>query len=125
MPRHWSEQCAKEYLESQGHRILAQNYCIRGAELDLITECSASVLEHPIAAQQGVLVFVEVKQRRRLDYGHPAEMITAAKIARLRQAAWHYVLEHYGRDDLAMRFDAVLLIGSRHDYRLEHLQNIC
>lgn len=110
--RHWAETEAKAYLLAQGYRILAENYTVRGAEIDLVAE------------KDGVIVVAEVKQRRSERYGSPAEVITEKKLARLRSAALHYVAAHFGRDDLPLRFDALLLSGDRVGYRLEHLEGI-
>lgn len=109
--RHWAEGVAKGFLEHQGYRILAENYSVRGGELDLV-------------AQDGeVLVFVEVRQRADSRHGGPAESLQPGKLERLRDAALHYLVEHYRRDDLPLRFDAVLITGSRERHRLEHLKN--
>jgi len=110
--RHWAEEEAKSYLLAHGYRILAENYTVRGAEVDLIAE------------KDSVIVFIEVKQRRSGRYGTPAEMITAKKLARLRGAASLFVAETFGRDDLPLRFDALLVTGDRTRYRLEHLEGI-
>lgn len=110
--RHWAEGEAKAYLLTQGYRILAENYAVRGAEIDLVAE------------KGGVIVVAEVKQRRSDRYGTPAETITAQKLARLRQAALHYVAAEFGRDDLPLRFDALLVSGDPSGYRLEHLEGI-
>ncbi len=109
--RHWAEGVAKGFLEHLDYRILAENYSVRGGELDLV-------------AQDGeTLVFVEVRQRANARHGSPAESLQPQKLARLRNAALHYLVEHYGRDDLPLRFDAVLITGSREKHRLEHLKN--
>lgn len=110
--RHWAEAEAKDYLLAHGYRILAENYTVRGAEIDLVAE------------KDGVIVITEVKQRRGERYGTPAEMISEGKLTRLREAALHYVSAHFGRDDLPLRFDAVLVSGDRADYRLEHLEGV-
>jgi putative endonuclease len=110
--RHWAEEVAKAYLQRLGYRVVAENYSARGGEIDLIVEA------------EGVLVIVEVKQRRRDLCGTPAEQLTPKKLVRLQQAALLYLAERYGRDDLPLRFDAVLVSGSRERYRLKHLQNI-
>lgn len=110
--RHWAEAEAKDYLLAHGYRILAENYTVRGAEIDLVAE------------KDGVLVIVEVKQRRGERYGTPAEMISEEKLTRLREAALHYISTYFGRDDLPLRFDAVLVSGDRADYRLEHLEGV-
>lgn len=110
MARHWSEEQAKSYLLSRGYRLLAENYLTRGGELDLVV-------------QEGeVIVFVEVRQRRSSRYGSAAESIGAQKIARLRRTALHYLATRYGRDDLPVRFDAVVIEGSRDRHTLHHFQ---
>ena len=110
MARHWSEEVARRYLEGQGYEVLETNYTCRRGEVDLI------------AREGEVLVFVEVKQRKNTLYGTPADAISAAKIAKLRHTALHYLTETYERDDLPLRFDAVLLTGTDKNYRLEHLK---
>lgn len=112
MTRHWSEELARRYIESLGYRILAQNHTLRGGEIDLV-------------AQDGsTLVFIEVKQRSSGRYGTPGEAITPRKLERLRRGALHYMVTRYKRDDLPLRFDAILVHGHQNTHRLEHLKNI-
>lgn len=82
--RHWAEEVAKAHLQRLGYRVVAENYRVRGAEIDLIAEA------------EGVLVIVEVKQRRRDRFGTPAEQLTPQKLRRLQQAALLYLAERYG-----------------------------
>ena len=110
--RHWAEDAAKTYLLAQGYRILAENYTVRGAEIDLI------------AQRDGVIVIAEVKQRRSERFGTPAEMISHKKLARLQGAALHFIAAEFDRDDLPLRFDALLFLGTEADYKLTHLQGI-
>jgi len=110
--RHWSETLAKRYLEAKGYTLLAENYTVRGGELDLIMQDGETI------------VFVEVKQRRTDHYGSAAAAISAAKLKRLQATALHYLVEVYKRDDLPLRFDAVLLSGTQAQHKLEHLENI-
>ena len=110
--RHWAEDAAKRYLLAQGYRILAENYTVRGAEVDLI------------AVKDGVIVIAEVKQRRSERFGTPAEMISRKKLARLQGAALHYISAEFGRDDLPLRFDALLFLGTEMDYQVTHLAGI-
>lgn len=110
--RHWSEGVARQYLERQGCEVLEENYHVRDAEVDLIIEDGS------------VLVFVEVKQRTTNAYGTPAESIDNRKILRLQRAALQYMSQVHGRDDLPLRFDAVLICGSQRNYRLEHLKAV-
>ena len=110
--RHWAEAVAKRYLEAHGYRIVAENYTVRGAEIDIIAELGE------------LTVIAEVRQRRSSLYGTPAESITPQKLARLERATLHYLAERRGRDDLPLRFDARHLSGDAEDYRLEHLEGI-
>jgi putative endonuclease len=47
------EQMAKSYLVKKGYKILKTNYRVRNAEVDIIAELG------------GIVVFVEVKSRRK------------------------------------------------------------
>ena len=57
------EALAAKYLSSRGYRICEQNYRVRIGELDII------------AMKQDVIVFVEVKTRKSLHCGFPAESV--------------------------------------------------
>lgn len=112
MPRHWSETVATNHLLKQGFKLLAENYTVRGGEIDLIMQCGEAV------------VFVEVRQRKSARYGSAAASISPQKIARLRRTALHYLVTAFERDDLPVRFDAILVKGTQESFRLEHLENI-
>jgi putative endonuclease len=72
------EACAAAFLAAAGYRVLERNWRCRQGEIDIIVE------------RDGEVVFVEVKTRSSLAFGHPLEAITPAKLARLRHlaAAW-------------------------------------
>lgn len=94
-----SERLAADHLTAHGLRLLARNYRCRGGEIDLILQDGDS------------LVFVEVRERASAGFGGAAASITAAKQARIRLAAQHY-LTRQGLD-LPCRFDAVLIQGGQ------------
>ncbi|HEX7005297.1 MAG TPA: YraN family protein [Trueperaceae bacterium] len=110
--RHWAEELAREYLSARGYELLAENYPVRGGEIDLIMRHGEEI------------VFIEVRQRRNSDFGSPAESLDPRKLARLRRAARIYLARTFGRDDLPVRMDAVLVLGDRDDNRVEHLVGI-
>ncbi|MGL4608185.1 MAG: YraN family protein [Trueperaceae bacterium] len=110
--RHWAETIAKRHLLLSGYVLLAENYSVRGGELDLIMQ------------DRDTIVFVEVRQRARETHGTAAETITPRKIQKLQKTALSFLVEKFGRDDLFVRFDAVLITGIEEEYRLEHLENI-
>jgi putative endonuclease len=72
------EELAAGYLAEHGYRILERNWRCRDGEIDVIAQLADQI------------VFVEVKTRSSVAYGHPLEAITPAKLARLRRlaAAW-------------------------------------
>ena len=85
---------------------------MRGGEIDLVLRDGE------------VTVFAEVRQRKSDSHGSAAASISQAKLARLRRTALHYLVNVLERDDVPLRFDAVLLTGTKERYRLEHLKNI-
>lgn len=89
-----AERQAEAYLCEQGFRVLARNYTVRGAEVDLIAE------------EKGCVVFVEVKYRASGSYAMPREAVTRAKQRRIIMAAARW-LQETGRQEAAVRFDVV------------------
>jgi len=96
-----AEQCALEHLQAQGLRLLQRNFKTPGrggGEIDLI-----------MRDRDGTLVFVEVRQRSRLDHGGAGASIVSSKQRRIIFAARHYLAR------LAVtppcRFDVVLVQG--------------
>jgi putative endonuclease len=98
-----AEEAAAQYLLQRGLRVVERNFRVRGGEIDLICRDGPNV------------VFVEVRLRRRSDYGGAAASITAAKQARIVMAARHWLVRHGQYNDCPCRFDCVLLDG-------EHLE---
>ncbi len=92
-----AEQAAAHYLTECGLRVIERNFRVRGGEIDLVCRDGATV------------VFVEVRLRRRADFGGAGASITAAKQARIIAAARHWLARHGG--DLPCRFDCVLMDG--------------
>jgi putative endonuclease len=101
----WAEAVAKNYLLAKGYTLLAQNKRTPKGELDLWMQ------------DGNTYVAVEVKQRGSTRFGTPLEAITAHKYRRMYGAV-SYILR---RDDLAVRFEAVLLYGTPKQYSLEHI----
>lgn len=110
--RHWAEDVAKQYLLLKGYALIAENYSIRGGEIDLIMQ------------ERETLVFVEVRQRAKKRYGTARESITPVKMQRLQKTALSFLIQQFQRDDIPARFDAVLITGNEKHHRLEHLENI-
>jgi putative endonuclease len=92
-----AEALAAAFLMRRGLTIVERNFRCRFGEIDLI------------ARDGDTVVFVEVRLRRRADFGGAAESITAGKQARLVKAAGFY-LANQSRTPRC-RFDAVLVSG--------------
>lgn len=98
------EERAARHLVRHGLAIVMRNFRVKGGEIDLI------------ARDGDTTVFVEVRLRKRSDYGGAAASITPAKQRRLILAARHWLQRH---GETPCRFDCVLIDGER----LEWLQD--
>jgi putative endonuclease len=96
-----AEALARQHLERSGLRCLQSNFRTPGrggGEIDLI-----------MRAPDGTLVFVEVRQRSRSDFGGAAASISGVKRSRIILAARHYLM--HLRSLPPCRFDVVLIEG--------------
>lgn len=92
-----AESLAADHLAAAGLRIVARNWCRRGAEsgeLDIVAD------------DHGTCVFVEVRSRTSTEFGHPVETITPHKRARVIHSARLYIAEERP-SATAYRFDIV------------------
>lgn len=95
----WGEERAAAYLSARGYTVLGRNVRPnRRDELDLI------------ARQGEILVFVEVKTRRRETFGRPARAVDPAKRHALNRAAAAY-LRKARFPDMYYRFDVIEVLG--------------
>ena len=88
------EREAAAYLQEKGYTLCCLNYRAATGEIDIIAEDGRTV------------VFVEVKARRSLDYGLPAEAVFLIKRQKIIQTAQFY-LNRYNRWDRPCRFDVI------------------
>ena len=102
-----AERQARQYLETRGLTHLSSNYRCRLGELDLIMRDDEE------------LVIVEIRYRRRTDFMHPVESITAAKQRRVARAAQYFLRRHPQYQDRPVRFDVVCVTGPLSRSRLE------
>ncbi|MBG6239893.1 putative endonuclease [Mycetocola sp. CAN_C7] len=106
------EALAARFLEDAGYRVLERNWrCARG-EIDIIAQTGNTI------------VFVEVKTRSGLAFGHPFEAITATKLARLRMLAGSWCADHTP-GAAQIRLDAIAVIAPRRGSpTIEHLLGV-
>ncbi len=98
------ETLAKQYLQRQGLRFIAQNFLTKVGEIDLIF-------------QQGeTIVFVEVKYRNNDRFGSAAEMVTRAKMRKLVKTAQIWLSQQKRMaQNIDYRFDVVAIHDSGRD----------
>ena len=91
----FGERVAAAHLEAKGYAILARNFRVREAELDLV------------ARDANTLVFVEVRTRKGGGEGMAALSVNDAKARKIVIAAEWYIERHPEHSDLPMRIDVV------------------
>ncbi len=108
------EDRAAAHLTGLGYRILDRNWRCDQGELDIV------------AKRDRTLVFVEVKTRRTLDYGHPFEAIDERKRQRLWRLVHAWVREHpMTSRECALRLEAIGIVGADPAFgSLEHLRDL-
>ncbi len=109
----WGEEKAAEYLKANGYTLLGRN--VRPDKRD----------EIDIVARIGeTLVFVEVKTRRREEYGRPFMAVDKDKRHALNRAAAAY-LRRTRFPNLFYRFDVIEVLGQPEQGEpvIRHLDN--
>lgn len=77
----YGEKIATDFLIEKGFKIIEQNYHFGHGEIDII------------AKDNNVLVFVEVKTRKNLEFGDPILAVTKNKQRQLKKIAEAYLYE--------------------------------
>lgn len=91
------EKLAWETLKKIGYKIVAKNYtCVLG-EIDLI------------AWDNKTLVFIEVRSRKEIKYGMPAETVNHNKQRKIRKVAEYFLVVNR-LADVYCRFDVVGIV---------------
>lgn len=99
------ERLVENYLKAQGCKILKRNYRTPFGEADLIVEDGDEI------------AFVEVKTRKSLSYGTPAEAVGKDKQQRYVQIAKYYWMQT--REEPNARFDVAEVYA---DGRIEYIK---
>lgn len=108
----YGERVATRLVVEAGMQILDRNWRSSSGELDIV------------ALDGGDVVVVEVKTRTGPGFGHPAEAVTAVKLARLRRLAAQWLGDHDVHAD-HVRIDVVAVhVQRRGAARVEHLRGV-
>jgi putative endonuclease len=107
-----AEQQARQHLEQQGLRLLAQNWACRVGELDLVMQDGDTV------------VFVEVRYRSHIGWGGALESIDARKRNKVSAAAQYFLQQQPHWAKHPCRFDVVAISASEQpSQRLNWIKN--
>ena len=109
------ESLARELYESNGFRIVVQNYRCKAGEIDLI------------CVKDKLLVFCEVKTRLSLIFGIPAEAVDSKKVKHIRRVASWYLSQKMNitrlYEDFDMQFDVVEVVFVNGEYEINRVEN--
>ncbi len=104
------EKVALDYLLANNYEILELNWRFSRAEIDII------------AKRDKILIFIEVKTRRKKIWGNPEVFVSPRKVKLFMDAAYHYMekIEH----DWEIRFDIIsILLPKNEPLILDHFQD--
>jgi putative endonuclease len=102
------EELAAAFLRERRYRIVERNFSTPLGEIDII------------ARKGKTLAFIEVKTRRSLAFGSPAEAVGARKQHQIIKAAKWYLATGRGQG-LQPRFDVVAVLLSDGNVGVDHL----
>ena len=106
------EDLAATFLTEAGYLVVDRNWRCSQGEIDIVAVDGAET------------VFVEVKTRSSVAFGHPFEAITAQKLARLRRLAAAWCAVNPG-DHRSIRIDAISVIApSNGPPQIDHLARV-
>ncbi|KTD76479.1 YraN family protein [Legionella waltersii] len=94
-----AEHKALVFLEEKGLALILQNYRCRMGEIDLIMRDGQ------------YLVFIEVRSRKRNEYGGGIESITYSKQKKIMTATQHYLTQFRLAEKHPIRFDVISIDG--------------
>lgn len=108
----WGEDCAADYLQRKGFVIIERDWRSGHRDIDIIAQ-----------ADDGTLVFVEVKTRRNRLFGDPEEAVDYQKLLSLQKAINHYI--KYRRFDGEVRLDIITVVGNiGQEPEIEHIIDV-
>ena len=104
------EKVAERWLRRHGWRVLQRRFRNGHRDIDLVAE------------RDGLVAFVEVKARRRKDFGDPVEAVDWRKQRELVRSATVWIDRH-GRPNESYRFDVIGVLVEGNSVRVKHIEN--
>ena len=105
------EKLAREYLKQQGYNILETNFYCRFGEIDIIAKINNEIS------------FIEVKTRKQIRYGFPAESVNDYKKKHMYKSVEFYTyLYNLYNFEISLDVIEVYLFEDK-EARIEHIKN--
>ena len=104
------EQMAEKLLLDEGYQIRSRNFRCAIGEIDIV------------AYKNKTVVFVEVKYRRNLSRGYPAESVTLLKQRKIRRTSEYYIYINAVKN-VDFRFDVIQIIDDEINPIIDHIEN--
>lgn len=105
------EELAINYLQRKGYKIIEKNFQCRQGEIDII------------AKDKDEIVIIEVKTRKCLEYGKPAEAVNETKKKHIYKATEYY-LYIKKIEKTYIRIDVIEVYIKENKYYINHIKNI-
>lgn len=106
----WGETVAVNYLLDNGYEILERNFHSRFGEIDII------------ARKQNIICFVEVKTRKNIFFGFPAEFVNFNKQDKIIKTAEFYLENNFVVNN-SYRFDIIEIFhDDKHYTKINHMK---
>lgn len=106
------EELAARFLKNIGYKIIARQERTKFGEIDLVAKDGREI------------VFVEVKTRKTLEYGHPEEAVHPIKLAHMSAAGEAYLSEKR-IEGVAHRYDVIAITWPEdQDPEILHLKSV-
>lgn len=110
------EDFAEDWFKNNGYEILDRNWRGNRVELDLVVR------------KDSLVIFVEVKTRRSINYGYPAEAVTYAKLQNIKSAALQWLAINRTNSNRmninGIRIDVLALNFDGKSFQVLHLPGI-
>lgn len=103
------EDIVAKYLEEKGYEIIERNFMCKLGEIDII------------AQDKDEIVFIEVKTRKILSYGNPADSVNEPKQKHIYKAAEYFLLINNKLDDFT-RIDVIEVYLNDTGYKINHIK---
>ena len=103
------EDNAVNFLFANGYEVIERNYRFSRGEIDII------------ARKESVMVFIEVKTRKNINYGYPETFLSEPQQDRIHRAAEEYVLQKAWQGEV--RFDIIAILWGGNEPTLDHFED--